>query len=117
MNMRVKAVIVLILFAAILYLPFSIHAASGNIFNGDPRPVSISAEAAQYGALMDEYAVNLPKPLLPNGAVDLNYMRNHMNILKQPGQSTKQCAACHSDKASFCDRCHQFVGINPAIDY
>jgi len=115
MSMRLKAVIILVIFIAVLYLPFSIHAASGNIFSGDPSPISSAAD--QYSAVMDEYAVNLPKPLLPNGSVDLNYMRNHMNILKQQGQSTKQCAACHTDKASFCDRCHSYVGINPQIEY
>ncbi len=117
MSMRLKAIIVLILFAAILYLPFSVYAGSGHIFDGSPSPISVSAAAEQYSAIMDQYAANLPKPLLPNGAVDLNYMRNHMNILKQEGQSTKQCASCHADRANFCDKCHNYVGINPKIDY
>ena len=115
MSMKLKAMIVLILFAFILYLPFSVYAGSGRIFNGDPSPISSAAD--QYSAVMDQYAANLPKPLLPNGAVDINYMRNHMNILKQEGQSTKQCSSCHTDRANFCDKCHNYVGISPKIDY
>jgi hypothetical protein len=143
--MRLKAVIVLFIFVVILYLPFSVLAASGHMFSGLPIPVlnifgsgdqnsapaeQYNAPAAQYGATadqcvaaasqssstMDQYAQNLPKPSF-GSAVDIDYMRNHMNVLKQPGQSAKQCAACHTSKEEFCDRCHSFVGINPTFDY
>lgn len=124
MSMRVKAMIILVIFGGIMYLPFALHAVNGNIFKGLPIPVLNSlgsddqsaAAESQYSAAMDQYAAGLPKPSVPV-QVDMNYMRNHMNILKQPGQSTKQCAACHTNRAEFCDRCHNYVGINPTIDY
>jgi len=131
MNLKLKAMILLVIFGAILYLPFSVHAANGNIFKGTPIPIlnslgtddeSAAAETehsaadGQYNASMDQYAAGLPKPSVPV-QVDMNYMRNHMNVLKQEGQSTKQCAACHTNRAAFCDRCHNYVGIKPAIDY
>ena len=123
MSMKIKAIILLVIFGAILYLPFSIHAVSGNIFNGLPIPVlntlgateGNGASGDQY-ATMDQYAQGLPKPSVPV-QVDLDYMRNHMNILKQEGQNAKSCAACHTNRAEFCDRCHSYVGINPSFDY
>jgi len=116
--MRKKSMVVLVIFVVILTLPFAINAANGHIFSGTPSPIPSNASLAEYNnAIMDEYAVNLPKPLLPNGSVDIDYMRNHMNILKQPGQSTTQCASCHADRTNFCDKCHNYVGIHPEIDY
>ena len=26
---------------------------------------------------------------------------------------TATCFGCHDDKATFCDRCHEYVGVNP----
>ncbi len=124
MSMKIKAMILLLVFGAVLYLPFAVHAANGNIFSGLSIPVlggggsgdESSAAADTYGAAMDEYAAGLPKPTVAV-QVDMNYMRNHMVILRQPGHSTKECASCHTDRANFCDRCHDFVGIDPKIDF
>ncbi len=93
--MKLKAAIAFIIFLVILTLPFLVNAANGDIFKGVPKPEFGSA-ASQYG-------------------IDMNYMRNHMNILKQEGQSTKQCLSCHTNRADFCDRCHGYVGIKPSI--
>jgi hypothetical protein len=123
MSLRVKAIILLTVFCVILLLPFTVHAASGNIFNGLPIPIpgggqdnQGSAAEGEYSAAMDQYAAGLPKPTVPV-QVDMNYMRNHMVILKQPGHSTKECASCHTDRANFCDKCHNYVGISPKIDF
>ena len=116
MRTKIKALILLIVFSAILYLPFSLHLANGNIFDGLPIPLlNSSGKAEENNAAMDAYAASLPKPAL--SGIDLNYMRNHMNILKQEGHSTQECAKCHTNRAQFCDRCHNFVGISPQIDY
>lgn len=131
MSLKIKAMILLVIFCAVLYLPFAVHAANGNLFNGLPIPVlgggsddqgtaaasQYDAAANQYSAVMDQYAAGLPKPAVAAAAVDLNYMRNHMVLLRQEGQSTKQCQGCHSNRANFCDKCHNYVGINPKIDY
>ena len=122
--MRLKAVIIMFVFVAVLYLPFAVHAANGNIFSGLPIPIlgsnhddQANGATDQYGsAAMDQYASGLPKPTVAV-QVDMNYMRNHMVILKQPGHSTKECSACHTDRASFCDKCHNYVGVNPKIDF
>lgn len=139
MSMRLKAIIFLVVGLVILYLPFAVHAASGNIFKGLPIPVlggsgaseepssavaQTSSTESQYsgqaylnGAAVEQYAESLPKPAVASASIDINYMRNHMILLKQEGQSTKQCATCHANRAEFCDRCHNFVGVSPKIDY
>ncbi|MHB1390313.1 MAG: hypothetical protein ACYCXF_03635 [Thermoleophilia bacterium] len=128
--MKVKAMILLVIFIAVLYLPFSFQAASGDIFNGLPLPHLNATGAPESGSAGSQYGdsatqaqyggdpnVSVVNSTSAQYGVDINYMRNHMNVLKQPGQSTKQCAACHTDRASFCDRCHKYVGINPTIEY
>ncbi len=122
MSMKVKAMILLVIFSAILYLPFSVHAANGNIFRGLPIPILNSGGSGEEeNVSMEQYAESLPKPQLNSSiaqyGVDIEYMRNHMNILKQKGQSTKQCAACHTNREEFCDRCHNYAGVSPKIDY
>lgn len=131
MSMKVKAMILLVIFVAVLYLPFAFQAASGDIFNGLPLPdLNITGKAQDNSAVSTQYGdtaagaqysgdpgVSVVNSTSAQYGVDINYMRNHMNVLKQPGQSTKQCAACHTDRASFCDRCHKYVGINPTIEY
>jgi hypothetical protein len=133
MSMKVKAMIILVIFCAVLYLPFSVHAANGNIFSGLPIPVlggngsaaqdsgagdQYDASENQYSAQMDQYAANLPKPAVASAAVDIDFMRNHMTTLSQEGQSPKAlCSGCHTNRADFCDKCHNYVGINPTIDY
>jgi hypothetical protein len=114
--MRLKAIIILVVFAVILYLPFSVQAGSGHIFNGLPNPFSSSGSASDESSAADQYGDINTKPIV-DGQINRNYMRNHMNVLKQPGHSTKECAACHTDRKSFCDTCHNYVGINPKIDY
>ncbi len=136
MNMKLRAMILLVLFGGLLYFPFLIHAGNGNLFNGLPIPAlggnaeadDISAAASEYGddssadgldAAAEQYAQSLPKPAIGSAGVQqsisIDDMRNHMNTLKQEGRSTSQCLACHS-KPDFCDRCHNYVGISPQID-
>jgi hypothetical protein len=26
---------------------------------------------------------------------------------------TNECLRCHTDKAKFCDQCHNYMGVNP----
>jgi hypothetical protein len=129
MRFKIRAMVIMIVFCGILYLPFAVHAANGNIFSGLSIPSLNSSGSAdegngsadQYDASMEEYAQSLPKPAKVDSAaaqyIDFEYMRNHMYNLKQDGQSTKQCAACHTNREEFCDRCHNFAGVNPKIDY
>ncbi|MBF0160140.1 MAG: hypothetical protein HQL58_11525 [Magnetococcales bacterium] len=51
--------------------------------------------------------------------------RNHPDFLKQMrdrtvregvrirSESLAQCASCHQSRAQFCDRCHQYAGVEP----
>lgn len=164
MNMRLKAIILLLGFAAILYLPFAVHAGSGNLFSGLPIPdfndsaasdsgseadaegaadAQYDAAAAQYSAAAvqyancpqpgaavgssgglsaaaEQYAQTLPMPDIASEglqmSISIDDMRNHMDILKQEGRSTKQCLACHTNREEFCDRCHSYSGVNPPFD-
>jgi cytochrome c-type biogenesis protein CcmH/NrfF len=117
--------VLLILFGALLYLPFTVHAANGNIFNGLPVPLlggNSDSQSSDQSASLEEYAAGLPKPQVSSGTiaqygVDIEYMRNHMYNLQQEGQSTKQCAACHTNREEFCDKCHNYVGVSPNIEY
>lgn len=150
MSMRLKAMILVIGFCAILFLPFAVHAIDGNFFKGLPIPEfndaavadnddaaaddaaageQYDAAAAVYAAncpqtslnaAQEQYAETLPKPELDSASVQLSIsiddMRNHMNILKQEGRSTKQCLACHTNREEFCDRCHSYSGVRPTFD-
>lgn len=137
MNMKVRAMILLVLFGGLLYFPFLIHAGSGNIFTGLPLPILNSSAAAEedsdsgdqnsetvaetggLDAAAEEYAQSLPKPAIGSASVQqsisIDDMRNHMNTLRQEDRTTTQCLACHN-KPEFCDRCHNYSGINPQFD-
>ncbi|MBF0124523.1 MAG: hypothetical protein HQL60_04220 [Magnetococcales bacterium] len=51
--------------------------------------------------------------------------RNHPEFLRQKrdltvregvrvrNESLARCATCHQDRAQFCDRCHQYAGVDP----
>jgi hypothetical protein len=82
-----------------------------------------------------------PKLVLPTGedqkecVMSTEYMRdNHMELLnvwrddvvrkgnrifttasgkKFEMSLTKTCIGCHSNKAEFCDQCHNYLGVNP----
>ncbi|MBE0429326.1 MAG: hypothetical protein IBX61_05585 [Thermoleophilia bacterium] len=127
MSMRMKAMLVLVIFSALVFLPFSVQAAKGHIFSGLPVPILNDSAADvndaasdQYGAGFEQYAESLPRPALAGVSaqyqLSIEDMRNHMNILKKEGYSTNQCLACHSNKEEFCDRCHGYVGANPTFD-
>lgn len=88
----------------------------------DAAAAAYAANCPQSGlnAAQEEYAQSLPKPELDSASVQLSIsiddMRNHMNILKQEGRSTKQCLACHTNREEFCDRCHSYSGVKPTFD-
>lgn len=143
MNMKIKAMILLLVFCGILYLPFAVHAGSGNIFSGVPVPdlgggtasADTSSAPEEDNAAIEEYAQTLPKPELssacaqytdgqqpaavPSGTqfgISFEDMRNHMNYLKEAEHSTNDCLGCHTNRQEFCDRCHNYVGVDPAFD-
>ncbi|RJQ43113.1 MAG: hypothetical protein C4534_08745 [Gaiellales bacterium] len=80
-----------------------------------PAPSGQGLSAAQ-----EEYAQSLPLPDISAESIakpiSLDDMRNHMNVLKQEGRSTKQCLACHTNREEFCDRCHSYSGVSPKFD-
>jgi len=90
-----------------------------------------------YNVAMDKagYAPELVKPAKGDQCVrDKDWMRtNHMDLLDQwrdevvregerfetlegrPIQKSlsRTCMDCHSDKAGFCDRCHDYMAVSP----
>lgn len=72
----------------------------------------------------------VPQLTLPTNATKCieptDYMRSsHMNLLKHvrddivrggarmPNYHIENCKTCHTKRAEFCDRCHDYVGAKP----
>ncbi len=91
--MKTKSFIAFVIFLAILTIPFWASAASGAMGKGAPRPLG-NATGNQY--------------------IDIEAMRNHMHTIKDTGADA--CLKCHTDRADFCDRCHDYAGVEPDID-
>ncbi|MBI4777616.1 cytochrome C [Candidatus Desantisbacteria bacterium] len=104
---KFMAIIIVLIFGAVLLSPFVINAVRGAM--GD----SMST-------------LNLVLPEGGSCVKDTAYMRaNHMDILKKArveavrdgkrtsDYSLKNCQTCHTKRDEFCDRCHHFVGVKP----
>ncbi|MEE8484858.1 MAG: hypothetical protein V3S46_09700 [Nitrospinota bacterium] len=72
----------------------------------------------------------MPKLVLPTNAEkcieDTDYMRaNHMKLLlhvrddvvregvRKVTQTLSNCKTCHTKRAEFCDKCHEYAGAKP----
>lgn len=99
------AIVVLILL--ILLSPLIYTAVGHGLFNKPPKPQLVLPETG--------------KCIEPT-----EYMReNHMKLLmhtrddvvrkgiRKVSHTLKNCKACHTKRAEFCDRCHAYVGAKP----
>lgn len=145
MNPKLKAMIILITFVTVLYLPFAASAWGGYLFRGIPAPFEFTSASDSEGqddqagpdfasllpdeetafelAIIDQYGACVPKPELSTlinqssqTSISIEEMRDHMHILEQ-GQKVTQCSGCHVSREEFCDRCHAYAGVNPNFEY
>jgi hypothetical protein len=122
--MKTKAIIAFAIFLLVLTTPFIVAAAQGNIGNAATAP-----QLADECAPNDDYCLERPDPA--KGDVcsitgDNEYVTaNHPVVLKDErneavrhgvrnkDHSLKECFTCHVDKKTFCDRCHDYSGVQP----
>ena len=114
MNDKGLIVIGLVLFLALVALPVWYNVAEGQ----------------------SDYVPELEKPVgVEDCVLETEYMKaNHMDLLNewrdrvvrenermttdQHGQEiemslTRTCLGCHTNKEAFCDRCHDYLGLDP----
>jgi hypothetical protein len=115
MNDKIKIIAGLAIFATICTFPFWFN--NGKVIAG-PDPV-IAEEAKAAGACI------LPKDAMKTDHMQLldawrnSVVRDGNRVyVTENGKEfemslSNTCLECHTNKAEFCDRCHEYASVNP----
>lgn len=105
----------LAIFAGLITFPIWYTAASGKGgYKPEPKPPLLEKECVEskeymrsnHMKLLDEWQNSVVR----NG--DRVYL-SKTSCASHIMSLTSTCMKCHDDKAKFCDRCHNYVGVSP----
>lgn len=128
--MKVRAAVAFVIFLVILTMPFIVNAAQGNLGKADTKP-ELASTPGPDGCSKDDPKC-LERPALSWGTVCAAstqgkqwIVENHPSVLtgertkavregiRTKDHSLKNCFTCHEDKENFCDKCHDYSGVQP----
>ncbi|WDN88893.1 hypothetical protein BuS5_01861 [Desulfosarcina sp. BuS5] len=118
MNDKSKIVIGLIIFLAIITFPFWYN--MGKATSAPEPKLSDKAKAAKVCVEPKEYMKAEHMHILDNWRNEVVRKGNRTyksstgkeyNISLSSGEES--CLGCHTDKAEFCDKCHDYASVNP----
>lgn len=119
-NDRKKVIIGLVVLVAVGLFPFLYNIGSAMVGNSTKRPEVVltdKAKAAKVCVRETEYMKSEHMQLLDiwRENVVRNGKRTYVNAEgKQYDMSLQNtCLDCHSNKAEFCDRCHNYASVSP----
>jgi len=115
--MKTKSIIAFIVFLVVLTLPFIVSAASGKVGSAPEKPDFTNGQLE-----LPDYSKGRVCTINP----DNDYViANHPLVLKEErvnavrlgarnkDYSIKECFKCHQKKENFCDKCHDYAGVQP----
>ena len=113
-----KVLLGVIIFLAIFTIPFWYSQATGKAEH-QPSP-ELAPEAQQAGQCVEsaEYMRAKHMELLDRWRNDVVRGADRTYVSKEYGTPfdkslTDTCLKCHTNKAEFCDECHDFAGVKP----
>ena len=104
----------LVLFLIVVTVPMWIHFARGTVPEiPDPEIIVENENCVRDAEYMKTYHMDLL-----NQWRDDVVRRNDRIHVSPDGKSydkslSRTCMGCHSNKSNFCDRCHDYAGVNP----
>tara|TARA_B100000315_G_scaffold246469_1_gene273786 strand:- start:6058 stop:6405 length:348 start_codon:yes stop_codon:yes gene_type:complete len=106
MNNNVGIAVVLFIFL-ILMSPLIYTATGQGLFHTPPKPQLTLPESG--------------KCIEPTEYMRANHMKLLMHVrddvvregIRKTSHTLKNCKTCHTKRAEFCDRCHDYVGAKP----
>jgi len=102
------AIAIVALVIGLLATPFLYTAAGNGLFRKPPKPALVFP--AKGGKCIEpaEFMRSNHMTLLAHVRDDI--VRNGAH---KPNYHIEHCSSCHTKRAEFCDRCHNYVGVKP----
>lgn len=108
-----KIITGLVIFLALVSLPFWYSSAEGKAFRPDPKPPTGEKACVESAEYMKAWHMDLLNNWRDEVVRDGARMTTTADGQRVKKSLTLTCMNCHDDKVKFCDQCHNYVGVSP----
>ena len=116
MNDMTKIIIGLIIFIIVITLPITYNLATQSSLNGAPDviiPLSAGDKCVRSAEYMRPYHMDLLNEWRDEVVREGNRFTTGPRGDQIEMSLTKTCLDCHSNKEEFCNRCHNYLAVDP----
>lgn len=108
-----KIITGLIIFLALVSLPFWYTSASNKAYRPDPKAPAQEKQCVESKEYMNAWHMDMLNDWRDLVVRDGDRMYVADDGTKHEMSLTKTCLKCHDDKEKFCDQCHNYAGVSP----